>query len=127
MSSSNRNIPTEDNQSIEIRVREVFPYLDAGRRKKDRKVDVRDIQFVLKKIKAPRSWILQAQEILWEIDDNNQGFLLVDDMVRTVQRIMNASKTNTLEEPSRIIDIIDFVVSRILDQLGLDNQLTKRW
>jgi 4-hydroxy-3-polyprenylbenzoate decarboxylase len=30
-------------------------------------------------------------------------------------------------QPQTISDIIDFVVSRILDQLGLDNQLTKRW
>uniref|UniRef100_A0A7S1KPM4 Calmodulin n=1 Tax=Percolomonas cosmopolitus TaxID=63605 RepID=A0A7S1KPM4_9EUKA len=109
INSGNSNLPTEDEQSIETRVREVFPYLDAGRRKKDKKIDTKDLQYVLKKIKAPRSWIQQTEEILWEIDDNNQGYLLVDDLVRTVQRIMNASKSNALEEPSRVIDIIDFV------------------
>jgi 4-hydroxy-3-polyprenylbenzoate decarboxylase len=30
-------------------------------------------------------------------------------------------------EPSSIGDLVDFVVARIVDQLGLDNTLMKRW
>jgi flavin prenyltransferase len=29
--------------------------------------------------------------------------------------------------PERLEDIIDFMVSRILDQLGVENQLSPRW
>lgn len=100
---------TEKNRLIEIKVREVFPYLDAGRRKRDRKFDTVDLEFVLKKIKAPRDWILHAKDILWEIDDNNLGYLTVDDLVGTVQRIMKGPSRRWISQSSRILDVIDFV------------------
>ena len=29
--------------------------------------------------------------------------------------------------PDSVADMVDFIVSRILDQLGIDNQLSARW
>ena len=31
------------------------------------------------------------------------------------------------QEPHTIADLVDFVVSRILDQLGIDNNISPRW
>lgn len=106
---SAKNSEEEEEQSLILKVREVFPYLDSGRRRKDRKIDVMDLEYVLRKIKAPKEWIQQTNEILWEIDDNNQGYLSVDDLVGTVLRIRRQSKGKIHENPSRILDIIDFV------------------
>ena len=100
------DLPVENEEAQLIRVRSTFPILDVNR---DKMIDANDLRIVLTKIRAPKSYINEAEDIIWEVNDNNtKNYLEKKDVERIVKRVMDDQKT-TMREPSRLINIIDFV------------------
>jgi Ca2+-binding EF-hand superfamily protein len=113
------DLPVENEEAQLIRVRATFPVLDVN---KDKLIDANDLRAVLRRIKAPKSYITEAEDIIWEVNDNNtKAYLEKRDVESIVKRVMEDQKTN-MREPSRLINIIDFVSQ----DLNLDGYISAR-
>lgn len=105
--------PENEDAQIE-RVMETFNVMDVN---KDKRIDAEDLSIILKKIGAPKSYIDHAEDIIWEVCDTHKPWLDKKSLETVVRRVTNDQRSGNMKEPSRLVDIVDFV-SKDLDLKG---------
>lgn len=102
--SQNSDLPKESDKARFERAGDAFHKIDVD---KDGRITVSDLKTVLKKIKAPKYYINNAESILWEVSDNNlHGYVTKKDVQQLVARV---AKDVNGHEPHKLVNIIDFI------------------
>jgi Ca2+-binding EF-hand superfamily protein len=107
-------LPPENEEAQAIRVRETFNILDIN---KDKKIDAEDLRAVLRRISAPKKMIDEADDIIWEVCDHHKPFIDKKLLESVVKRVTKDQRSGQMREPSRLVDILDFV-SKDMDLTG---------
>lgn len=76
-----------------MRIRETFAVMDQNG---DKLLDGNDLRKVLLKIRAPKSYVNQSDDIIWEVNDNNKkNYLERRDVERVVRRVLDLQLSQT--------------------------------
>lgn len=76
-----------------MRIRETFAVMDQNG---DKLLDGNDLRKVLHKIRAPKSYVNQSDDIIWEVNDNNKkNYLERRDVERVVRRVLDLQLSQT--------------------------------
>lgn len=73
-------------------------------------LDLPSLRRVLTRIRAPRDYLDNAADIIWEVNDSNpDNYVDVNDVVRVFARIVQEQKGGNMIVPARLVNIVDFV------------------
>lgn len=88
-------------------LKKAFRALDSD---KDRKVGVRDLQQMLRRLDAPKYTKAEIQQMIFEVDDDCDGYMGWDDCSNVWIRCQEPLVHKSAYEPRQMFDLLDFLV-----------------